>query len=115
MENDYEKAQFIQLILGLQSSAWVLLGKIMNPMTGKIERNLEHAKITIDTLQMLKNKTKGNLEKDEENLLNTILTELQLNYVDEAGKPFIDNTLLNQNKNENQINEDAKDAKIEEK
>jgi hypothetical protein len=111
MESDYEKAQFIQLILGLQSSAWILLGKIMNPMTGKIERNLEHAKLTIDTLQMLKNKTKGNLAKDEENILNTILTELQLNYVDEAGKPTFEDKPSSQDK----VNEDAKDIKSEEK
>jgi hypothetical protein len=76
----------MQLILGLQSSAWMLLGKVANPITGKEERNLEAAKATIDTLLMLKDKTKGNLSKNEDDLLSNILQQLQLNYVDEASK-----------------------------
>jgi len=43
-----EAALFLQLVLGLQQAAMVALGKLMNPMSGKIERNLEGARNTID-------------------------------------------------------------------
>jgi len=66
--------------------AWVSLGKIKNPATDKIERNLELARISIDMLRMLKDKTAGNLSKDEERLLTQTIADLQLNYVDEYEK-----------------------------
>ncbi len=77
---------FLQLVMGLHGSAWMLLGKVVNPVTGGVERNLEAAKATIDTLAMLKAKTLGNLSKEEEAYLSNILQQLQLNYVDEADK-----------------------------
>ena len=77
---------FLQLLIGLHGSAWMLLGKVANPVTGGVERNLEAAKATIDTLAMLKAKTLGNLSKEEEDYLSNILQQLQLNYVDEVGK-----------------------------
>jgi len=80
------EAIFMQLVMGLQSSAWVMLGKIANPVTGKVEKNLEAAKATIDTLMMLKEKTKGNLTKVEEDYLNNTVNQLQLNYVEEKEK-----------------------------
>jgi len=86
-EEEYEKAQFIQLVFGLQSSAWMLMGKVMNPLSGKIEKNLPQAKATIDTLQMLKSKTKGNLSEEEEEILTNSLQQLQLNYIQEAQAP----------------------------
>ena len=52
----------------------------------KIEKNLEHAKIYIDTLDMLLTKTKGNLSEYEEKFLTETLKELKLNYVDEVDK-----------------------------
>ena len=62
------------------------MGKIKNPVSDKIERNLEHAKIYIDTLDMLVAKTKGNLSEYEEKFLTETLKELKLNYVDEVDK-----------------------------
>jgi hypothetical protein len=62
------------------------MGKIKNPVTDKIERNLEHAKIYIDTLDMLQAKTKGNLSDYEEKFLTETLKDLKLNYVDEMDK-----------------------------
>ncbi|MFH1849036.1 MAG: DUF1844 domain-containing protein [archaeon] len=79
--------EFIQLVIGLQSSAWMLLGKVANPMTGKTECSLEAAKATIDTLLMLKEKTRGNLSKDEEDLLSNAIQQLEINYVEETKKP----------------------------
>ncbi|MBD3204430.1 DUF1844 domain-containing protein [Candidatus Woesearchaeota archaeon] len=86
MDKDKYEAQFMQMIMGLQSTAWMLLGKIMNPMTGKIEKNLDSAKATIDTLVMLKEKTKGNLTKTEKELLNNSIQQLQMNYIEESEK-----------------------------
>lgn len=85
MEEEYE-SMFMQLIMGLQGSAWMLLGKIANPLTGKIEKNLEAAKATIDTLMMLREKTKGNLTKLEEDYINNTITQLQLNYAEEKNR-----------------------------
>jgi hypothetical protein len=49
-----------------------------------VERDLLQAKITIDMLDMIKEKTSGNLEEDEKRILDTVLMELRMNYVDET-------------------------------
>jgi len=77
---------FMQLIIQNQQIAMMAMGKIKNPVTDKIDRNLEHAKIYIDTLDMLQAKTKGNLSEYEEKFLTETLKELKLNYVDEVDK-----------------------------
>ncbi|HTR96815.1 MAG TPA: DUF1844 domain-containing protein [Candidatus Acidoferrales bacterium] len=81
-----EAALFLQLVLGLQQAAMVALGKLMNPMSGKIERNLDGAKNTIDTLGAIEARTHGNLEPDEERVLSQVLSELRMNYLDELRK-----------------------------
>jgi len=90
MENTDEKKlyeiQFVQLVFSLKASAIIQLGKIANPLTGNIERNLNEAKYTIDMLNMLKEKTKGNLTADEEKIINDAVFELQMNYIDEVKK-----------------------------
>jgi tellurite resistance protein len=81
-----EAALFLQLVLGLQQAAMMSLGKLMNPMTGKIERNLEAARNTIDTLSAIEARTRGNLEPDEQRVLTQVLTDLRMNYLDEMRK-----------------------------
>ncbi len=81
-----EAALFLQLVFGLQQAAMMALGKLMNPVTGKLERNLEAAKNTIDTLSAIETRTRGNLASDEQRALAQVLTDLRLNYVDEAKK-----------------------------
>jgi len=81
-----DAALFLQLLLGLQQAAMVALGKLMNPVTGKIERNLEAARNTIDTLAALATRTQGNLGDDEQRLLTQVLTDLRMNYLDEVKK-----------------------------
>jgi hypothetical protein len=76
---------FVGLIASLQMGAWMHLGKVMNPMTGKVERDLGHAKETIDLLGVLEQKTRGNLHPDEAQLLGRMLYDLRLNYVEEVG------------------------------
>ncbi len=77
------QVMFLQLVISLESSAWMMLGKIANPLTGKIEKDLPGAKASIDTLMMLKEKTKGNLSEAEDKHLSNALTQLQLNYIEE--------------------------------
>jgi hypothetical protein len=73
---------FITFILSLASSVQVHFGMIPNPATGKAEKNLGLAKQTIDILGVMQEKTKGNLDKQEEQLIESILYELRLKYVE---------------------------------
>ncbi len=77
---------FIHLVMMFHVAAMQQLGKVMNPITNKIERELEQAKFSIDTISMLKEKTKGNLSPSEEEYLGKVLFELQMNYVDEVDR-----------------------------
>ena len=76
----------LHLILMFQGAAMQHMGKLQNPVTKKIERNIAAARDSIDTLRMLEAKTKDNLSEEESKLLSHILFELQLNYVDEVEK-----------------------------
>lgn len=79
-------ALFLQLVLGLAQGGMIALGKLMNPMTRKVEVNLEAARDTIDTLEAIEARTRGNLESDEARVLRQTLTDLRLNYVEELKK-----------------------------
>ncbi len=81
-----QQALFMQLVIMFQQAAWAHLGKVPNPMTEKIERDLEQARMSIDMLDMIKARTQGNLSDDEKDLLDHALRELKLNYIDELDK-----------------------------
>ena len=70
------------------TSAMQGLGKIADP-TGEVHKNLEYVSQTIDLMEMLKVKTKGNTTEQIEKTLDTMLSELKLNYVDEKGKESV--------------------------
>jgi len=82
--NDMNNALFVNLVMMLASSAMQQLGKIVNPMTNQTEVNLEGARISIDMLGMVREKTKGNLDGDEIKMCNDLLSSLQVNYVETA-------------------------------
>ena len=86
MSEDNHQILFMQLVMQNQQIAMMAMGKIKNPVTDKIDRNLEYAKISIDTLDMLLVRTKGNLTEYEEKFLTEALKDLKLNYVDEVEK-----------------------------
>lgn len=89
MANDdfkIEAAQFLGLISLLSNSALQQLGKVISPVTGKVEKNLEGARLTVDWLIMLENKTKNNLTNEEQSVLQSYISNLQLNYMDELKK-----------------------------
>ncbi|MCU4137683.1 MAG: hypothetical protein MW689_001254 [Thermodesulfobacteria bacterium] len=72
---------FSTFVLSLNTAALVHLGEIPDPITNKKQVNLTLAKQTIDTLEMLREKTKGNLSLDEEKLLQSIIYELKLKFL----------------------------------
>jgi len=83
---DYPEFNFMTYITSLSMQALIFLGVIGNPMNdNQVEVNLDQARLLIDTLAILKEKTKGNLNKEEEGLLNASVYELQLKYVELAG------------------------------
>jgi hypothetical protein len=86
MEKESFDQLLMQVILMYQSAAMQLMEKVKNPVTDKLERDLEQAKMFIDILDMMKNKMKGNLTDAEENFFTGILHDLHLNYVDEVSK-----------------------------
>ncbi|OIO01801.1 hypothetical protein AUJ67_03905 [Candidatus Desantisbacteria bacterium CG1_02_49_89] len=85
-QEDNPNYQFMSLVYSLSQTAMMQLGKITNPLTGKMERNIVQAKATIDMMEMLKEKTKGNLTRTEEKMILTNLSNLYLNYSDEVNK-----------------------------
>ncbi len=78
------EVNFNSLIFSLSSSALLHLGEIADPQTGKKKKDVALAKHTIDTIAMLKEKTKGNLNQEEEKFLDSILTDLRWRYIKAA-------------------------------
>lgn len=85
-EEQQEQLLFMMLVQQHQQIAMMGLGKIQNPGTGEMDKDLPSAKYAIDTLAMLKKFTKGNLSNESENYLEQALTNLRLNYAEESKK-----------------------------
>ena len=83
---DLPEINFSTFVISLSSSVMIHLGMAPDPMSGETRRELALAKQTIDILGMLKEKTKGNLSKEEEQLFQSLLSDLRLRYVDEKKK-----------------------------
>lgn len=84
-----EEPDFNFFITTLSLQASIALGQIPNPVTNKKEEDLTQAKFLIDTLGMLKEKTKGNLNSAEANLLENLLYELRMQYIAKTKKSSI--------------------------
>jgi len=76
--------RFIELVMMNAQQAALCLGQMAHPSTGKAEVNIEAAKMFIDHLEIIREKTRGNLNKDEEKILTSVLSELQLAFVQVA-------------------------------
>ncbi|MBW2029408.1 MAG: DUF1844 domain-containing protein [Deltaproteobacteria bacterium] len=79
------EVNFNSLIFSLSSSALLHLGEIADPQSGQEKKDLDLAKHTIDTIAMLKDKTKGNLTGEEQKFLESVLTDLRWRYVKAVG------------------------------
>jgi len=77
---------FMYLVSTFYSSAWMQMGKIENPVTNKVERDLEQAQMSIDILDVLKKKTEGNLTDQEQQYIDRALRELKSNFMEEKQK-----------------------------
>ena len=86
-----EDQLFIHLVNTFVQSAWISLGKVKNPVSDKMERNLDQATYYIDLLDMLQTKMKGNLSEWEEQYIIHSLSELKLNFIDEQKKSSEEN------------------------
>jgi Domain of unknown function (DUF1844) len=82
--------RFLDVVALFGQQAMISLGKLVNPMTSKAEKNLPAARLFIDTLEMLERKTHGNLNSDESKVLQATLTDLRLMFVEESKAPASD-------------------------
>jgi hypothetical protein len=83
---DLPEIDFSTFIFSLGTSALFHFGDFPDPATQNVEKNLPAAKQTIDILSMLREKTRGNLASEEEQLLDNFLFELRMRYVKEMEK-----------------------------
>ena len=94
------------------------MGKLKNPITDKVERNLEQAELSIDMLDMLKKKTGGNLTDEESDLIVRSLNELKMNFMDEKMKdekaPAEEDSTKDPEKDESEDETEAEKASEEE-
>ena len=77
---------FLQLLYLMHHTAMQELGKIANPVTGELKCDLEKAQQAIDMLEMLEEKTKGNISEELDKTQSMMLSELRINYEHEANK-----------------------------
>lgn len=74
-------ADFSGFVVGLAQTALIQLGEIPDPSAGKAVRNLDQARYTIDLIDLLEKKTRGNLTEEEGLLIRRLLGDLKMRYV----------------------------------
>jgi hypothetical protein len=79
-------ASFELLLTMLATEAMVALGQVANPVTGKVDVHRGQAQYLIDLIDVLRDKTKGNLTPGEEQLIETLLHQLHMVFVETAGQ-----------------------------
>lgn len=85
-KSDLPEADFKFFLTTLGMQAWIALGMVPNPIDNKTEENIGQAKFIIDTLEVLQQKTKGNLDKEETELMEHLLYDLRIAFVDKTMK-----------------------------
>jgi hypothetical protein len=86
---DKPELNFITYIFMLYQSGLIALGKLENPITGKISVELDEVTGIIELLEVLEEKTKGNLNGEESRTLLMLLSTLRMNFVEESGKKTV--------------------------
>jgi hypothetical protein len=92
-EPSRDELLFLHLVSMFQFAAMQQMGKLASPVSGKIERDLEQARMSIDMVEMLHAKTEGHRSTAESEFIDKVLFELRMNFVDETrrdetgGKP----------------------------
>lgn len=85
-ERPLPEINFSTFVISLSTQALMHLGEIANPLSGKVEVDVPLAKQTIDILGVLKDKTRGNLNASEDRLMEDILFDLRMKYVEAVKK-----------------------------
>ena len=76
------EVNFNNFVTSLSLQTLISLGEIENPITSKKEKNFKQTRFLIDTLDMMKEKTKGNLSQEESKIIETVIYELKMKYVE---------------------------------
>ncbi len=84
-ETAFPELNFSTFILSLSTSALVQLGELPDPISNTKEVNLDHAKQTINIIEILQDKTRGNLSDDEERIMELVLYDLRMKFIAAAG------------------------------
>ena len=84
---DRDTALFAQLVMQQSNLALMLMGRVPNPQSGEVVQDIDGARLFIDQLEMLESKTRGNLNKEEANLLKQSLMTLRLAFVEAVESP----------------------------
>ncbi len=84
--SEFYEVSFDRYLLQLATQALFALGLVPNPITKKTEKDIPAAKYTIDLLELIQQKTKGNLDENEEKILEDILYDLRMKYVQSIKK-----------------------------
>ena len=84
MQSSGEQLTFSAFVLGLASSALIHLGVHQHPETGQVTVDLSLARQSIDVLALLREKTRGNLSAEEEQLFSSVLSDLRLRFVEKS-------------------------------
>ena len=84
--HDEVEVNFFNYVASMGYQAMIFLGEVPNPMTQKVESNLRQAKFLIDTITLIREKTKGNLSAQEDQFISGTLYELQMKYVEVSKK-----------------------------
>ena len=79
--------RFIELVMMQAQQAAMFLGHVPNPQTGQPEVNLEFARMFIDQIEMLQEKTRGNLSNEETQMLTSVLSDLRLAFLQVSKNP----------------------------
>jgi hypothetical protein len=83
-ERKPSEMSFVGFLLGLSTQVLIHLGEIPDPATGESKCDLPAAQQLIDLLGVLQDKTKGNLDRDEQSMLDSILFDVRVKYVEKA-------------------------------
>lgn len=81
MNAEPEHTMFTEFLMGIASSAFIYLGLVEHPATGRRQVDMMAAKESIDMLVMLREKTKGNLTRGEEKFFDDLLSDLKMQFV----------------------------------
>ena len=85
-EESLPEINFSTFVISLSTQALMHLGEIPNPLSGEVERDIPVAKQMIDIIGMLREKSRGNLDQGEEKLMEEVLFDLRMRYVDAVKK-----------------------------